>query len=100
MTVGANSDGLSGISSEDDQCRLGVGARRLGIRVVGYVEFTVGVLGKYAGALFLRRPPRRLDLHKMRTCGKFPIDMRLNFGLIAQTVEALVALHIRKQGWY
>jgi hypothetical protein len=92
FAVGANSDGVSGMASEDDQGGLGVGAWRLGVRVVGRVEFSVGVLRENARALFLRRPPRRVDLHKMRTCGKFPVDMRRNFGLIAQTVEALCGI--------
>lgn len=46
MTIGANGDGLSGMASKDDQCGFGVGAWRLGVRVVGRIEFTVGVLGE------------------------------------------------------
>jgi len=62
MAIGANGDGLSGISSEDNQCGLRVGAWRFGIRVVGYIEFTIGVFGKNASTLFLDGSPRSFDL--------------------------------------
>ena len=86
FVVGANGDGLSGMASKDNQCGFGVGAWRLGIRVVGRIEFAVGVLGESAGALLFGGSPRRLDLHKLRPCGKLVVDMRCDFGLIAEPV--------------
>jgi hypothetical protein len=86
VVIGANGDGLSGMASKDDQCGFGVGARRLGVRIVRRIEFAVGVLGKNAGALFLCGSPRRLDLNKMRPCGYLAVDMRCDFRLIAESV--------------
>jgi hypothetical protein len=52
IVIGANDDRLSSVASEDDQCGFGVGAWRLGVRVVGRVEFAIGVFRENAGALF------------------------------------------------
>jgi hypothetical protein len=74
------------MASKDDQCGFGVGAWRLGVRIVGRIEFAVGVFGEDAGALFFGGSPRRLDLDELRTRRKLPVDIGCDFGLIAEPV--------------
>jgi hypothetical protein len=83
--------------AEHDQGGFGVTAWRLGVRVVGDVEFAVLVLLQGSWVLLLRCSPCRLDGDKLRPRGNLAADVRCHFGLEAGRVKALVALHIRKQ---
>ena len=83
--------------AEHDEGGFGVAARRLGIGVVGDVEFAVLVLLQGSGVLLLRRSPCVLDGDEFGPRGKLPVDMRRHLGLKTWRVKALVALHIREQ---
>ncbi len=95
--VRANGHGSPDVTAKHDDGGFGVWAGRLGVRVVGRVEFAVLMLLQGTGALLLGRSPRRFQLHKLRTCGKLAVDVRRDHGLVAGRVKALVTLHVMKQ---
>ena len=83
--------------AEHNEGRFGVTAWRLGVRVVGDVEFAVLVFLQGSGVLLLRRSPCRFDGDKLRPRGNLAVDVRRHLRLEAWRVKALVALHVRKQ---
>ena len=93
----ANGHRASDMFAEHDDGGFGAGARRLGVRVVGDVEFAVLVFLQRAGTLLLGRSPCRFDGDKLRPRGNLAVDVGRHLGLEARRVKALVALHVRKQ---
>jgi hypothetical protein len=90
--IRANGDGLSDVPAKDDDGGFGVWAGRLGVRVVGCVEFAVSVFLQRAGTLLFRAAPRGLKLHKLRPCGKLPVDVCGRLHLVAGRVKALCGI--------
>ena len=95
--IRANGDGFSDVPAKDDDGGFGVGAWRLGVRVVGGIELAVLMFLQRTGTLLFRVAPRCLKLHKLRPCGKLPVDVGGGLHLVAGRVKALVALHIVKE---
>jgi hypothetical protein len=90
--------GLPCVATKDDDGVLGGGAWRLGVRVVGRIEFAVLVLLQGSGTLLLRVAPCCLKLDKLRLRGEFTVDMRRDLHLVARRVKALCG--IRATGKY
>jgi hypothetical protein len=95
--IGANGQCASGMFAEHDDGGFGVAAQRLGIRVVGDVEFAVLVFLQRAGTLLFGSSVSRFDGDKFRPRGNLAVDVGRHLGLEARRIKALVALHVCKQ---
>ena len=70
---------------------------RIGV-LAGGVDFAVGAAADGSGALLLGGAVSVLDLHQLGTGCDFAVDVGVYLGVEARGVEALVALHVGKQG--
>jgi hypothetical protein len=83
---------MSGKFAEHDDGGFGGATWRLGIRVVGDVEFTILVLLERTGTLLSGTAPCRFDLDKFRPRGNLPVDVRSDFELKTGRVKALCGI--------